>query len=203
MPNSNQLKPGPTLLYKNSVYSGANCVAVAVLPTGEPVEFGSIQHISISSHRDAQRVLPLGRRYPKGFTFGPDLTAGSLVFTTLSEDAMDSIFEFYRARFEKTKRHVDTQRRHGLRGALGLPPFDIIFGLDKGDPGVYTEHSIVIEGVSFVDSSITLGVSRPQVSQEYAFVAVGTTDILPSEGNFELGDDPQADSYFERKLDWK
>lgn len=167
--------------YTNDVYSGSNSVAVIILPDGTPTYFGSLQLVSVSTHRDTQRILPLGAHTPRGYTFGPDISAGTLSFVVIDDDALSGIINWYRHIFDSYRRpEAGLPYRTYLRGATGIPPFDIIVGLDKGDPDVTTEHAVVIEGVSIVDTSIALGITRPQVGQEYAFVCMGTTDVIPT-----------------------
>jgi len=157
--------------YNNNVYTGSECIAICVLPDGAPVPFGSLQLLSVSGHRDAGRVLPLGVRSPVGFTFGPDIHAGSLAFTVVREDALDGLFQWYWERQPQTRR---------LKTAMMLPPFDIVAGLNYGDPDVGSSHNIALRGVSIVDAATSLGVSRPTIGQEYAFVCMESTAVMPN-----------------------
>lgn len=158
--------------WSNNVYSGSTCLAMAVLESGEMVSFGSVQILSVSDHRDASRVLPLGVRKPRGFTFGADITAGSLAFTMIDQDVMEDVITAY-------LNSINSKQR--LRSSLMLPPFNLMVMFDKGDADFESDHTLILEDVSFVDTATSLGVSRPTIGQEYAFVCTGTSRIMPNE----------------------
>lgn len=157
--------------YTGDVYSGSVCVATAVLPNGTPIELGSIQLLSVSTHRDTIRVLPIGYRNPKGYAFGPNIVAGSLSFTVIDRDAMDAFFQYYWAKLGGMG---------SMTSATAIPPFDIVIGLNKGDPNIVSEHGFVLQKVSIVDSGIVLGITKPVVGQEYAFVCKRSVAIVPN-----------------------
>jgi len=59
----------------------------------KPVILDSLQTMSIQVHRDKQPVRALGHAYPKGFTQGGRLIAGSMIFTLFREHPLARLID--------------------------------------------------------------------------------------------------------------
>lgn len=59
------------------------------------IELNTIQTLSYQAHNDRQAVRALGHTWPKGYTHGPRLVAGSIIFTMFREHPLTEVIDTY------------------------------------------------------------------------------------------------------------
>jgi hypothetical protein len=138
------------------------------------VEFASVNLLSASGHRDAARVTACGCRGIRGITAGPEIRAGSLSFTSIDEDALGGILQYWWSEFGN---------RSSLLSVFDIPPFDLIVLLSQTDIHAEFSTGFILRQLLLVDDSKVIGTSRPVVNQEYAFICAGSTPIVPSDNS--------------------
>lgn len=124
----------------NSSFSGTDC-SVFVQLNNKLILLGNLQTFSHSIHREKVPVRVLGRSYPKGFTSGGLLIAGSMIFIV-----------FDRAPFYDVIKEINyvksSEDRYTSPIPSQLPPLDLILLYNNE----YGHHSLMkLFGVEFVD----------------------------------------------------
>lgn len=178
-----------------SSYAGADIVAAINLPTSDgkqrtPIALGSLSDVTYATHRPKYEVLALGSNAPRGFTSGPRVVAGQLIFLVFNTHLMDTIASYYAEDnswgegvaksdisdicsiySEMKDKHEDE-----------LPLFDIV--VNFANPEGYMSH-LIIYGVQLVDSQSGFGISNPVANVAYTYVAIDYKPITP--GLFVVG----------------
>lgn len=144
--------------------------------SSDTVVLGSLQTISVQTFRPKAPVRALGHSYPKGYTRGTRMIAGSMIFTIFNEHALSAMI-----------RAMGNSRTYGERDAElssllpdQLPPIDItisfaneygslsdmkIYGLEFiSDSAVFSIEDLLSEGVmNFVCRDADLMTSRGRI----------------------------------------
>jgi hypothetical protein len=117
-------------------------------------ELGTLQTLSIQSHREKNPVRALGTSYVKGYTRGQRTIAGSMIFTLFDEHALAALI--------RAMNH-DTAKRYGemydtdLSSLMidQLPPIDLTI-LFCNEYGAMSKMSLY--GVEFINNGMTLSI---------------------------------------------
>jgi len=119
-----------------------------------------VQTLSISTHRDKQAVYACGSVYPRGYTRGPRVIAGSLIFTVFDEHVLYQFLEAHPSDFDAV----------AYTSALmdQLPPVDIlaVFANEYGSTSRMTLY-----GVEFVNEGQTMSIEDILTENVVQFVA--------------------------------
>ncbi len=139
-----------------ATYGGANIMAAFVIP-GEPKPyvFAELQTLSYSIHREKRPVRVLGTPDPIGYTYGPRMIAGSLIFATLDEHMVRRAM---RAASKKFPRLVADQ----------LPPFHISISLADE---LGHRSRIIIYNCSIVDEGQVFSIEQISTETTMSYIA--------------------------------
>ena len=171
MPNYNITQPE----YKFSSYTGADIVATMNLPaiSGYPIKpivLGSLSDITISTHKPKYEVLALGYNRPRGFTSGPRVVAGQLVFVMFDTHLVQDISAYYKSLVSNSKDDaVSAIINMADSHEDELPLFDIIINYANDDG--YMSH-MVLYGIQLMDSQTSVGINIPMTDIVYTYVAI-------------------------------
>lgn len=142
---------------------------------------GTLQTISVQSHREKVGVRALGKSYVKGYTRGPRTIGGSMIFTVFDEHALKRLL-----------RSITSTSYYGDTYSIGenyssylpdqLPPIDlsIVFANEYG-----SFSRMTIYGVEFVNDGVTMSIEDLLTEQVCNFVA-RDVDVMTSLGNKRL-----------------
>lgn len=176
-----------------SSFAGADIQAVINVPMFNsdgkmiPMPLGTLSEISLSTHRPKYEVLSMGSNSPKGYTAGPRVVAGQLVFAMFNAHIMYDIAAYYNkfsaSDDSKTNSILNLYADMHDRHEDELPMFDIIMNCCNND-GIVS-HS-AIWGVSLIDSQFGLGISIPAADITYTYVAIDYKPLTP--GRFTMGE---------------
>jgi hypothetical protein len=172
-----------------SSYTGQDIQVVAHLyePPETPVEgtiqgeqtltLGTLQTISIQSHREKFAVRALGHSYPKGFCRGTRTLAGSMIFTVFSEHPL---LKLIRVMGGQEKIWRDPEIASLLPDQL--PPIDltIVFANEYG-----SLSRLNIYGVEFINDGVTFSIENLLSEQVMNFVC-RDADVMTTVGQMRL-----------------
>jgi len=168
--------------------------AIASYTVGDRfIMWANLVLLSLSKHRDANRVLGIGSSTPLGIVLGPRIVGGSLAFTSFDRDAWE-----------------DGMEALGLTSAFAqadmMIPFDInvsipitISGAQSirqtqdsynfqiqshryqiADTEGVTWTHMQLEGVRLLDEAIVLGADKVTLDQQYSFICTRASRLLSS-----------------------
>ena len=160
-------------------FTGADMLAVIKVQNAEPYILGSLSDLTLSTHRPAYEVLALGFQSARGFTRGPRVVAGSLVFVMFNSHLMYNI-----SRFLSTNSYISADKsREEVQLILAydehedeLPLFDIIINYINE---CNVASHMIIYGVQLVDSQTSQGVNVVAPNIRYSFVAIDYKPMTP------------------------
>lgn len=139
---------------------------------------GTLQTISVQSHREKFAVRALGHSYAKAYTRGPRTIAGSMIFTVFDEHALSKLI-----------RSVGSSNTYGEKDRElttllpdQLPPLDltIVFANEYGslsDRRLY--------GVEFVNDGVTYSI-EDLLSENVINFVCRDADVMTKRGNVRL-----------------
>jgi hypothetical protein len=142
------------------------------------VALGTLQTISVQSHREKGAVRALGHSYVKGYTRGPRTIAGSMIFTIFNEHALLKLI-----------RSMASSQHYGERDAElstlipdQLPPIDvtIVFANEYGSISDFRLY-----GLEFVNDGATYSIEDLLSEQIINFVC-RDADVMTSRGKVRL-----------------
>lgn len=113
----------PKRLLSYSAFGGADMVATLSIPGIKEYTIGTLEAISYSIHRETVPVHVTGFAWPRGFTRGPRLAGGTLVFLTFDRHV---IYEF----IDALKSHWEAL----WEGRGFVPPFPASLRMDAMPP---------------------------------------------------------------------
>jgi hypothetical protein len=178
-----------------SSFSGADIVCSVTVPVLtndksnpasavlKPVTIGSLQMISISSHRDSVPVRAFKHVDPKGFTRGGRTTAGSLVFTVFDRAPLQEVQHIVRSWYQNAHKLYAGNFGNSIHPDLiprlqadELPPFDVTITLanEYGNAAVAK-----IYGIQIVTSGKVMGIDEIQIEDQMSYMALGYEEIYP------------------------
>lgn len=167
-----------------STYCGADILATIKVGDMPPYSFGGISDMTLSTHRPAYEVLAVGDNKARGFTRGPRVVAGQLVFIVDHAHMLYKIASYLKksnyskvisANKELKNMLVDMHDGHEDE----LPLFDIIVNLNN-EEGFFSH--MIVYGVQIVDSQLGFGINSPQSNIIYTYVAIDYKPVTP--GNY-------------------
>jgi len=175
-----------------SSYAGADIVAAINLPSSDgkqrvPMALATLSDITYSTHRPKYEVLALGSNASRGFTSGPRVVAGQLIFVMFDSHLMYDIASNYADSSSVADNndysdigsiYAEMKDRHEDE----LPLFDIVINCANQDG--FMSH-MIIYGVQLVDSQSGFGISSPVSDIAYTYVAIDYKPITP--GAFTVG----------------
>jgi hypothetical protein len=142
------------------------------------VPLGTLQTISVQSHREKYAVRALGHSYAKGYTRGTRTIAGSMIFTIFNEHALLHLIRSMGV--SQTYGERDTDLSSLLPDQL--PPIDItiIFANEYGSLSDFRLY-----GVEFVNDGATYSIEDLLSEQVINFIC-RDADIMTSRGKVRL-----------------
>lgn len=142
-----------------------------------PVKLDSLQTLSVQMHVDKQPVRALGHSYPKGYTVGSTLVAGSMIFTIIREHPLVKIIDRLNAGNEFTSILPNLADKTPAKGydmfptsatAAHLPPLHIsILGVNEAGNAV----NMTLFGVEFLNDGTVLSIQDLITENTINFVA--------------------------------
>jgi hypothetical protein len=126
----------------------------------------NLSTLSISTHREKLPVRALGKSGPRGYTYGPRTTAGSMVFINPSTEGI----------LEALQKNLANNSVYNKATKLDeLPPFNVV-GMVIQETGA---QPLVFElyGVTFVDNGTTLGVDEGYTETVVQYLALDLSEI--------------------------
>jgi hypothetical protein len=130
------------------------------VPTSSTKALADIQTISISSHRVKEPVRACGCVYPKGYTRGQRMIAGSLIFTVFDQSALYELLSPHPSDFDGVN----------FSSCLldQMPPMDITicFANEYG-----FQSRMAIYGVEFVNEGQTMSIEDILTENAVTYVA--------------------------------
>ena len=143
------------------------------------ITLGSLQTMSIQSHREKVGVRALGTGYVKGYTRGPRTLAGSLIFTLFDEHPLKMLIrnmKGYLGRYGELDYYTSSMLPDQL------PPLDltIIFANEYG-----SASRMAIYGVEFINDSSTFSI-EDLFSEEIINFVARDVDIMTRHGQTKL-----------------
>jgi hypothetical protein len=139
------------------------------------VELGTLQTISIQSHREKFGVRGLGKSYVSGYTRGPRTIAGSMIFTIFNEHSFAGLLRA----LSSTKSSGDIDREISSLLPDQIPPLDLII-LFANEYGQLSELRLF--GVEILSDGATYSIEDLLSENIMQFVA-RDTDIMIDKGN--------------------
>ena len=167
-----------------AVYAGAKDLSFANLHASVIVPFSArstetrsptyplkgLTLLGLSTHREKFPVTSPGFVGPKGFTYGRRTIAGTLGFTVLEDSPWSDLLREYNNWIGGGWKVYNTLPDE-------LPPFDIsLLFIDRRNP--MDSASLLISGVTLIDSSKNISVSDIQFTDVYSFMAMDVTEII-------------------------
>jgi hypothetical protein len=131
----------------------------------DPIPFGTLSLLSISTHRDKFPVSALSRVRPRGFTSGHSTIAGTLAFNTVDRAMFTRITDEANASYFTD--HVKADE---------LPLFDISIVL-VNEFG-RASYSTVI-GVTLLDCGVTYSLENILLTENYSYMALDYVPLQP------------------------
>lgn len=125
------------------------------------IELGTLQTVSVQSHREKFAVRALGHNYVKGYTRGPRTIAGSMIFTVFHEHVLRTVMRTL-AYVEKDNNEVT------MLLSDQLPPLDFTFIL-ANEYGQISEFRLY--GLEFLNDSTTYSIEDLLTESVMQFVA--------------------------------
>lgn len=144
------------------------------------VVLGTLQTISIQTHREKFGVRALGRSYVKGYTRGPRTIAGSMIFTVFNEHALSQLIKSIGNAAFIGESPLDTNTSTLIPDQL--PPIDITM-IYANEHGSISRQSIY--GIEFVNDGQTMSIEDLMTEEVMNFVA-RDVDIMTSVGYRKL-----------------
>ena len=141
------------------------------------INLGSLQTLSIQSHREKYGVRALGHSYVKGYTRGPRTIAGSMIFTVFDEH---SLLRLIRAM--GTRESIWKNPEIATLLPDQLPPVDITIAF-ANEYGALSEMRVF--GVEFVNDGMTMSIEDLLTEQIINFVA-RDCDVMTKSGAVRL-----------------
>lgn len=140
---------------------------------------GTLQTLSVQTHREKYPVRALGHGYAKGYTRGPRTIAGSMILTVFNEHALK---DFIRASSVLMKKYGELDYYTSSLLPDQLPPLDLTIAF-VNEYGSRSRMSIY--GVEFVNDGVTYSIEDLLSEQVINFVA-RDIDIMTDHGKVKL-----------------
>jgi hypothetical protein len=169
------------------VFSGVDIVAYVVLPGRKSYTLGTLNMLSISTHRDKFPVTALGKIRVRGFTAGHRTCGGTMVFSSFDRTVWHRMVMATEDRDKKPKPldpRGSSNRPLEMFLPDELPPFDIsVTFVNEAGTVSYTG----VLGVSILDEGETYSLDNISVMETYSYMAVDRIpfqplDIMPDTG---------------------
>lgn len=141
---------------------------------------GSLQTISIQSHREKYPVRALGTSYVKGYTRGPRTLAGSMIFTVFDEHALRGLIRQSSVLLDRYELEFDTTSILPDQ----LPPIDLTIAF-ANEYGSLSKMSLY--GVEFMNDGVTFSIEDLLSENVLSFVA-RDVDIMTKLGQVKLSE---------------
>lgn len=140
-----------------------------------PVRLDTLQTLSMQMHVDKQPVRALGHSYPKGYTRGATLVAGSMIFTVLKEHPLARVMDMVNAGREhmsKLSSYKPGRNSYDLFPTSAtpaqLPPMHMtILGVNEAGNAVTSS----IYGLEFINDGVVFSINDNQTEISINFVA--------------------------------
>jgi hypothetical protein len=161
------------------VFSGVDIVAYVVLPGRKSYTLGTLNMLSISTHRDKFPVTALGKIRVKGFTAGHRTCGGTMVFSSFDRTVWHRMVMAAEGS-NKNPKPLDPRgsSNRPLEMFLPdeLPPFDIsVTFVNEAGTVSYTG----VLGVSILDEGETYSIDNISVMETYSYMAVDRIPFQP------------------------
>ncbi len=145
---------------------------------GFSISLDDLQTVSFQVHADKQPVRGLGSSYPRGYTCGSRLCAGSMIFTVLREHPLIKVID---AINKNPAGLLSSTSRHQVPNALTsydliptsatadhLPPLHLnIIGVNEGGSACIT----TLFGVQFINDGMVMSIQNIVTESTLTFVA--------------------------------
>lgn len=141
------------------------------------VVLGSLQTMSIQTHREKVAVRACGHSYAKGYTRGPRTIAGSMIFTVFNEHVLLPLM-----RSMSKEKGIWKNAEISTLLPDQLPPLDITLAF-ANEYGSLSELRVF--GLEFANDGITMSIEDLLTEQIMNFVA-RDCDVMTSHGNVLL-----------------
>jgi hypothetical protein len=142
------------------------------------VALGTLQTLSVQSHREKFAVRALGMTYAKNYTRGPRTIAGSMIFTVFNEHPLLKLI-----------RAMGISKRYGEKDADlssllpdQLPPIDLTIAF-ANEYGSLSDFRLY--GVEFVNDAVVYSIEDLLSEQSINFVC-RDADVMTSRGKVRL-----------------
>lgn len=159
----------PKRLITYSAFSGADMVATLSIPGIKEYTIGTLEAISYSIHRETYPVHVTGYAWPRGFTRGPRLAGGTLVFLTFDRHVIYEFIDALKSSWESLweGRGFVPPFPANLR-MDAMPPFDVTITAanEMGLTGVAR-----VKGIVVVDEGQTARIDQLATDATLQFVA--------------------------------
>lgn len=151
----------------NRSFAGCDIVPTLTIPGQPTYTFGDISTLSVSTHRESFPVRMMGRTNPLGFTRGPRMIAGTIIFSLID------MYPWY-----KMIKNADApvwQHSNTYPLADSLPPFDITVTFHNE----YEEGGAVMRifGVVIIDDGMALSIDDLVTENTYSYMAAGIAPV--------------------------
>jgi len=164
----------------NKAFSGVDIVAYVTLPGKKSYVLGTLNMLSISSHRDKFPVTALGKIRVRGFTGGHRTVGGTLVFATFDRTVWSRMILAADEWKDKRPQNIDPRvtKNTPLNMFLPdeLPPFDITVSF-VNEAGAISYTGVL--GVTILDEGETYSIDNIAVMETYSYMAVDRIPFQP------------------------
>lgn len=144
----------------------------------DTIVLGTLQTISIQSHREKYAVRALGHAYAKNYTRGPRTIAGSMIFTVFHEHAFTHML--YAMGNSSSFGDIDPEIASLIPDQLPPIDFTLVFANEYGQ---ISEQRLY--GVEFVNDSVNYSIEDIFSEQVINFIA-RDVDVLTARGRVSL-----------------
>lgn len=148
-------------------------IPLLMLPDGSTAAIGTLDSLTVSTHRSMYQVFPFGRVSPKGVTKGTRTVAGSLVFSQLFETIVRQLLPHY--------------SQYGVM-ADEVPPFDILLVLPGSETGTSdplmrpsTLSYKFIRGIYLMDGNEVYSIDNISPEEQYSYIAMESYGLRPDQ----------------------
>lgn len=141
------------------------------------IVLGTLQTITVQTHREKFEVRALGHTVAKGITRGPRTVAGSMIFTMFNEHALSEL-----TRHMGNKESIWRDPEISSLLPDQLPPFDVTISF-ANEYGSLSQQNIY--GIDFVNDGEVLSIEDLVTENSMNFMA-RDCDVLTKRGNVRL-----------------
>ena len=158
--------------FTDQIFSSTDIVAYVTLPSNKHYTLGTLNLLTISTHRDKFPVSSVGKIGMKGFTYGHRVVGGTMIFASLDRSVWQELIEaagFNKGKAQSLNPYLSVN--NSLEEILPdmLPPFDVGVTFVNNNGWIsYTG----IKGVTILDEGENYSINNISIMESYSYMAI-------------------------------